>query len=179
MQSQLDSMPDMAARMSLDLNDDPADHDAAAGVDPVAVCPKLGRVQMAVLKALRALTFGDEEILGEQQGWVQYGRVPDIVVRFGYCGSTEGAHRSSVSRSVRSLAEEKYVAAAVKEWHRFYGMETPAGEPNSLLSYGAEPWREFDDERAEVPTPKFSYLRLMAPGHELARYLLDDDNAGN
>jgi hypothetical protein len=172
-------MPDMAARMALDLDEDPADHDAAADVDPAAVCPKLGKVQTAVLKALRAVTAADEEVLDEQNGWVQYGRVPDAVIEFGYYGSTEGAHRSSVSRSVRSLAEEKYVAAAVKEWHRFYGMETTADEPNSLLSYGAEPWREFDDERAEMSSPKFSYLRLTAPGHKLARYLLDGDNADN
>jgi hypothetical protein len=172
-------MPDMAARFSLETHDDPADHAAAAEIDPSEVCPQLGKVQVAILKALRAITFGDEEVRGEQHGWIQYGRIPDAVVEFGYVGSTEGAHRSSVSRSVRSLAERRYVAAAVKEWHRFYGMETTANEPDSLLSYGSEPWREFDDERGETPTPKFSYLRLTARGHALARHLLDGDNADN
>ena len=173
----LSGMPDMAARMCLERGDDPADHEAA-DVDPADVCPKLGKVQKAVLRTLRAITYSDEEVLDDQNGWVQYGRVPELVVQFGYCGTTENAHRSSVSRSVRSLAEKKYVAAAVTEWHRFYGMETTADEPNSLLSYGEEPWREFDDDRAETPSPKFSYLRLTATGHKLARHL-NDDTPGN
>jgi hypothetical protein len=173
-------MPDMAAEFSLSTGADPADHAAAEDVDPAEVCTGLGKVQKAILRTLRAITYNDEEVLGEQKGWIQYGRIPDLAPEFGYCGNTENAHRSSVSRSVRSLAQEKYVAAAVKEWHRFYGMDQSADEPDSMISFGAEPWRGFkDDDRTDRATPKFSYLRLTAPGHKIARHLLDNNKQSN
>jgi hypothetical protein len=170
--SQLSTMPDMAAETALSTGADPAEEAAAAGIEPEAVCDGLGKVQIAILKASRAVTLGDETVREDQLGWFSYGRLPDEVPKFGYVAGTESAHRSSVSRSVKSLAEKKYLAAAVKEWHRFYGMEESADEANSLLSFGAEPWRRFDDERSETPSPKFTYIRLTAPGHKLARHLL-------
>jgi hypothetical protein len=179
MGTDMGTMPDMGAELSLSQNKDPADHQAAADLDPSAVCSRLGKVQKAILRTLRAITYNDDDVREVQKGWIQYGRVPDLAPKFGYCGNSEAAHRSSVSRSVRSLAEGKYVAAAVKEWHRFYGMDTQAGEPNSMISFGSEPWRGFDDDRTERPTPKFSYLRLTARGHKLARYLLEDDKTNN
>jgi hypothetical protein len=168
--SSLAGMPDMAARVDLEANRDPAGNEHL-DIDAGEIAGELGKVQEAILRALRAITITDDSVVEEQLGWIQYGEIPDAVVQFGYVGSTENAHRAAVSRSVRSLAERKLVAGAVREWSRYYGMDTTADEPNELLSYGEHPWREFDDERTDNPTPTIAYVRLTTRGHAVADYL--------
>ena len=173
--SKLEGMPDMAARMDLEAGRDPADNEHL-DVDADAIAGELGKVQKAILRALRAITLTDEAVVEDQLGWIQYGEIPDAVVQFGYVGSNENSHRAAVSRSVRSLAERKLVAGAVREWSRYYGMDTSANEPNELLSYGEHPWREFEDERTDNPTPTLSYVRLTTRGHAVAESIRVNQN---
>ena len=170
--------PDFMAQMSLQNGEDPAASAEAEKVDVDETLSELGKVQKAILPALRAITLSDETIRDEQKGWVQYKKVPNITAEFGWHNVANlNAHRASVSRSVRSLMERKLVAGAVSEYRRFYGMDQTAGEPHSLLTHGAEPWRQNEvDERTgeRVTTPRLHYVRLTAWGHAVAAELMKE-----
>jgi hypothetical protein len=165
-------MPDKAARIDLEAGVDPATNEHL-DADVEAIAAGLGEVQIAILGALRAITMTHEDVVDDQLGWIQHGEMHDHVVAFCFTLDLVDEHpnRAAVSRLVRSLAEQKLVAGAVRQWSRYYGMETTANEPDKLLSFGEHPWRELDDERTDTPTPTLSYVRLTTRGHAVADFL--------